>query len=894
MGNRLSRQLSALVFGSCMVTGLLTGLWISRSVERDATAKLIDALGLTANRYESGTEREFVRKTNTGVAISELLQKSLVDPNAPRVPLELEKGADGALRVTIGEYGAYLAKRSEITAQIDRDIETLFYVGPQLGHIAAVDFHNFYFESAAGDFLFETPKDWPLEVKADEDFRPYFALVSPSQNPNRKPAWKPLYFDGIQNLWMTSLRVPLYDGDQFLGAVGFDYILESIFRSIREIDIAEGWCKAFLFDSSGNLVVHPDYMEQIQKAWQVASNEALLENAHRIDTGVASFIQTILADKRASLDRHSFDYAGEENYASVRTIEPLGWKMVVYSPRSTVTGPLRATQFTVIATTSLLAILLATGLNIGFRRIVLRRLAALANSAKRLGESEWDAMLPEIRDDEIGSLTSSFGEMSKKLRELVTGLEERVVERTDELVVARDAANAANQAKSVFLANMSHEIRTPMNAVLGFAQLLERDASLSPSARARVSTIMKSGEYLLSIINEVLEMSRIEAGRVELRPEPVDLHNLLDDLVAMFGLRAGEKGLSLTLDRAADVPRYIMADLGKLRQILINLLSNAVKYTQHGSIVVHVRPATHERIVIEVQDTGIGISGDEQKKLFQPFERTRSGEQTAGGTGLGLAISRNYAHLMSGGITIESRAGEGSCFRFEFLAPPTAQVPISTEPSRRITGLSPGQGEIRVLVVDDLPANRELLREMLAPLGFVVDEACDGPQAISKANSILPRIILIDLVMPGMNGIEATRIVRKTLPGESTVIIGLSASAFEEEKRAFLDAGLNAFIAKPFREQELFDALIRHGKIAFETEEIKVDAPDMRSGGEKPTLAMAPADWREAFAQALSHGSIAVIRSLGEAAKAFDPLLSAYILDRVASYDLNGLKGLRN
>jgi signal transduction histidine kinase len=249
-----------------------------------------------------------------------------------------------------------------------------------------------------------------------------------------------------------------------------------------------------------------------------------------------------------------------------------------------------------------------------------------------------------------------------------------------EIYIAREAAEAANRAKNMFLTNMSHELRTPLNAVLGFAGMLERDASLPVVSRDKAKTIVKSGEHLLAIINDILEMARIEANRVELHDQPLDLHTLLDDLECMFQLRAKEKGISFAIDRAADLSRHIVADQDKLRQILFNLLGNAVKFTGQGSVLVRALNIGADRIVIEVQDTGIGIADQDMPKLFRPFEQINRGLASyTDGIGLGLAISREHACLMGGDISAVCQIGKGCCFRFEFHAPPSDVAPATVE-----------------------------------------------------------------------------------------------------------------------------------------------------------------------------------------------------------------------
>lgn len=463
-------------------------------------------------------------------------------------------------------------------------------------------------------------------------------------------------------------------------------------------------------------------------------------------------------------------------------------------------------------------------------------------------------------------------------------LEELVETRTKQLAVAKEAADAANQAKSLFLANMSHEIRTPMNAVLGFAQLLDRDSSLSPSARNHVATILKSGEHLLSIINDVLEMSRIEAGRIELREEPVDLGALLDDLAELFRMKAAEKNLELNLVKSPDLPSVVITDLGKLRQVLVNLLGNAVKFTLHGGITLKARSGGPQRVLIEVEDTGIGIASGDAARLFTPFERVSGAEKVAGGTGLGLSISRRYARLMAGEITVESQPGQGSRFRFEFRASAASGLPSTPGQGPPVVGLEPGQTDVKVLVVDDQPSNRELLRDLLEPLGFPVLEAADGEEALRLAAEWHPRIILMDLRMPILDGYEATRRLRDDVSGPPAVVIGVTASSLEEERQRFLESGLDAFLSKPFRAAELLDLLSRLAGVRFRYGEVR---PSPSTG--VPSIEGIDGGWRTRFSHALAEGDLALLKALAAEQRERRPELSSWLLQQIGDYNLNEL-----
>ncbi|MEX2598211.1 MAG: PAS domain S-box protein, partial [Dehalococcoidia bacterium] len=382
---------------------------------------------------------------------------------------------------------------------------------------------------------------------------------------------------------------------------------------------------------------------------------------------------------------------------------------------------------------------------------------------------------------------------------------------------ARQEAEQANHAKSAFLANMSHEIRTPLNAVLGFAQILERDTSLTPRQTGMLHTIVRSGQHLLDLINDILDMSKIEAGKLELSPVDFCIHDLLDDLEMMFQSRAHAKQLQLLMERDDRVPRYVHADEGKLRQVLINLMSNAVKFTTTGRVAVRVRGETAAgnsaedanvfRLAVEVEDSGPGIPEDELENIFEPF-RQSAGGRDAGGTGLGLAVSRRLVEMMGGSLTVKSEVGKGSCFRFDALVTPVeGSAHKAVAAMRQIVGLEPGTGPYRILVVDDQKDNRDLLRALLEPLDFEVREAVNGQEALDLFETWSPHAVLMDMRMPVLDGYEATRRIKATKKGRATPVIAVTASAFEDAEKEVWATGVDAYVRKPFRSEEIFAAL---------------------------------------------------------------------------------------
>lgn len=392
------------------------------------------------------------------------------------------------------------------------------------------------------------------------------------------------------------------------------------------------------------------------------------------------------------------------------------------------------------------------------------------------------------------------------------------------LEASKESAEKASRAKSQFLANMSHELRTPLNAIIGFTQLMERDSSLQGENQEFVEIINQSGEHLLGLINDILEMSKIEAGLVVVTENDVDLYRLLRSVETLFKLKTEAKGLQLIFARAENVPQYIKTDEVKLRQILINLLGNAVKFTQVGQIRVSVRVLGEDefndhvpfQLWFEVEDTGAGIANSELHGLFQPFVQTASGRKSQQGTGLGLAISRKFVRLMGGDLTVRSAVGLGTAFTFSIQTRCAVGEAIAhNRSSRRVRSLAPGQPSYRILVADDKLNNRRLLVTLLTSIGFTVREAVNGVETISIWKEWLPHLILMDMRMPEMDGYEATRQIKADSKESFVPIIALTASALHEERHEMIAAGCEECIYKPFREAELLAALAKYLHVEF-------------------------------------------------------------------------------
>ncbi|MBL1176629.1 CHASE2 domain-containing protein [Pantanalinema sp. GBBB05] len=535
---------------------------------------------------------------------------------------------------------------------------------------------------------------------------------------------------------------------------------------------------------------------------------------------------------------------------------------------------------------------------------------AVKHSNLRQGEQWFDLVLQPLVYRPVSEDASRSCQLDGFLVWLEDTTEHKQTEvelqRAKEMAV-REAARsaAASRAKSEFLANMSHELRTPLNVILGFTQVMSHDRLLSSEHQQHLAIINRSGQHLLGLINDVLEMSKIEAGRVQLNETSFDLYHLLDDLEAMLQVKAQAKSLTLRFERTSELPQYVIADEGKLRQVLLNLLGNAIKFTQIGQVTLRVgnQPIAtidHESgeprytLLFEVEDTGDGIAPEDLERLFQPFVQTEAGRQANEGTGLGLAISRKFINLMGGDIIVCSAIAQGSLFKFSIRAGQAQDVEIPCiHPTQTVVGLAPDQPLYRILIVEDQWENSQFLIKMLTPLGFEIQEARNGQEGFTIWERWQPHLILMDIRMPVMDGYETTRKIRhreqemtiawgergashatslapsshpapvslSSYPWHTTKIIALTASVFEETKVEAAAIGCDDFLRKPIQIKTLLLKLAEHLGIhyVYEAEESEPQKP---LGLAEPLavdqlniyLAQMPLAWIEQLHQAALRG----------------------------------------
>ncbi|AFY35095.1 ATP-binding protein [Calothrix sp. PCC 7507] len=656
-----------------------------------------------------------------------------------------------------------------------------------------------------------------------------------------KPVWSKIYqWEDKPDIFSISSSYPLYDhAHKIIGVISVDLILSQISNFLADLQVSRQG-KIFILERSGLIVASGASERPYNVINGKAQRLSALNSQDSLIRGTAQNLQQKFGSFRAIQDSQELDFIlkGERQFVQIQPWRDklgLDWLVVVVVPESDFMAQINNnTRVSIML--CLIALGWATVIGIYTSRWITKPILRLQVASLAIASGKLDQKVEIEGIDELESLAQSFNQMAAQLKTSFLELETRVAERTFELTAAKETADSANKAKSEFLANMSHELRTPLNGILGYAQILQRDQTTNPKQKDGINIIYDCASHLLNLINDILDLSKIEARKLELAPKDFHFPTFLKSIVDICRIRAEQKEITFTYQELNQLPTALLADEKRLRQVLINLLGNAIKFTDQGGVIFQIgvlidspsisnlssninkaniddfqkAKSSTAKIRFQIEDTGIGMSSSQLQKIFLPFEQVGDKQRMEEGTGLGLAISQQIVEMMGGDIEVESVCGQGSKFWFDLDLQISEQwIDLNSRKStHNIIGYEGDKKKI--LVVDDRWENRSVIVNMLQPLGFDLIEAINGQEGLGQAIVWHPHLIITDITMPVINGLEMTKQLRLIPQLQEIIIIASSASVFIYNQQQGLESGCNDFLPKPVQSDELLAQIQRY------------------------------------------------------------------------------------